>query len=92
MFSKESMIFTFSVDTFPPSPACHLPVDKGIQHSPVEHYTSDDHPPSRKVHPRGESGSGHENFDCTLTESSLKNVPLIKAQTWIRMYFLVFLT
>ena len=72
--------YTLAIDSFPPSSTRHLSVHQRVQNLPVEHDTSDDHPPSRQVHPRGQSGSGHQDPEGTLTESALYNVSLVKAE------------
>ena len=73
---------TFCVNALPASSANHLLVGQRVNDLPVEHYRPDDDPPSREVHPRGESGGGLQDLDESLSESPLNDIPLVKCQTY----------
>lgn len=42
----------------------------------------DDDPSCGEIDPRGQGRGRYKDLDCTLPESSLQNVPLVKGQTW----------
>lgn len=72
---------TNSVHSFTSCSSHHLFVGQYVQQMSVKHWGSDNHTACRQIYTGGQSGSGDQDPDEALTESTLQDVSLIKCQT-----------